>query len=1009
MSTTSTPTTADEASVRFPSQASLRAAHRELLQRRRLSDETPEFWVAVDAFIRRGQATGALLDSDEDRWSSQSLLDYWANALYHAGLEPPDATLAEFDPALAPPLEDAQCPYLGLDAFREADHEIFFGRRRLVEEMVRRLEEKRLLAVVGPSGSGKSSLVLAGLLPDLKDGALPGSQDWRYYPPMVPGSNPLANLARLLRPPGIDTAGWDQRQIEGFQQDANHLARLIRASDDRPVVLVIDQFEELFTLCDDDRTRQAFIENLLGMVQSPDDRHSVILTMRIDFEPHVARLPAFQPLFEEAQVRVTPLSAAELREAIEEPAKLVGLKFEEGVVDALLRDILGEPAALPLLQFTLLKLWESRERNWVTWEAYRRLGGGRQALARSADEFYQGLIPEDQVTARRILLRMVRPGEGLEVTSNRIRRETLYQAGEARDRVDRVLDRLIQARLVRLTEGDTPGDAQVEVAHEALVRNWPRLVEWLEDERESMRQRLRLTAAAEQWKAVGEDPGALWGGSLLDEARRYEDLNELETEFVRASLAAAEQAEQDKEAARQRELRQAQALAEAERQRAKEQAQAAAQLRQRAFYLSVALAVALTMAIIATFFGWQARQSEREAVANAATAIAERDKRGTAEAVAATATTALDPKIRNTVAYGELQTAQAEATTAAAQLAAVPASSDPTAIAVAETATAAAQSLQIAEQNATAAAGEYGATATPAAVATARAELKERLARAGFTGRGVKIAIVDSGIDPDHPDFAGRIAAAIGFVGDESSYRDDNGHGTFLASIVAGSGAASGGLYTGWAPEAELYIAKVLSGYGGGSLNDVIAGVNWAVEQNVDILLLSLGHDCDSYDALASAADAAVEAGIVVVVPVGVSGPEPGTVSSPGCARLPITVGAVTSYNEVASYSSRGPTFDGRVKPDLVYSGSGIGAQASGTAVGRVVATGYVEMTSGTSSSAGHVAGAVALLLQADPNLTPAEVKDLLKDTAADLGFEPNAQGAGLMSIEPALARVEAQ
>jgi hypothetical protein len=125
----------------------------------------------------------------------------------------------------------------------------------------------------------------------------------------------------------------------------------------------------------------------------------------------------------------------------------------------------------------LLKLWDNRERNRVTWETYKRLGGGRQALARSADEFYEQLIPEEQVTVKRILLRMVRPTEGLEVTSNRIQRKTLYQAGEARDRVDRVLDKLIQARLIRLTEGDTPDDAQVEVAHEALVRNWPRLVE----------------------------------------------------------------------------------------------------------------------------------------------------------------------------------------------------------------------------------------------------------------------------------------------------------------------------------------------------------------------------------------------------------------------------------------------------------------------------------------------------------------------------------------------------
>src|SRR5581483_4650169 len=175
------------------------------------------------------------------------------------------------------------------------------------------------------------------------------------------------------------------------------------------------------------------------------------------------------------------------------------LKFEDGVVDALLHDLLGEPAALPLLQFTLLKLWEHRSRNRVTKEAYQRLGGGRLALARSADEFYAGLIPEEQVTARRILLRMIRPGEGLEVTSNRIRRAALYRENEAHDRIDRVLEKLIRARLVRTSGGDTPGDEQIEVAHEALVRNWPTLVDWLEDERSALSVRRRLETKEAEW------------------------------------------------------------------------------------------------------------------------------------------------------------------------------------------------------------------------------------------------------------------------------------------------------------------------------------------------------------------------------------------------------------------------------------------------------------------------------------------------------------------------------
>src|SRR5918999_5566697 len=162
-----------DAQACFPSAAALRAAHGDLLQRRRGDGNTPDLLEGADRFIRRGQATGALLDLDDDRWACQSLLDYWANMLYRAGREPPDAALAEFDPTLAPDLDDALCPYVGLDAFREDDHARFFGRNRLVEDWVERLRSDRLLVVVGPSGSGKSSLVLGGLIPMLKDGALP--------------------------------------------------------------------------------------------------------------------------------------------------------------------------------------------------------------------------------------------------------------------------------------------------------------------------------------------------------------------------------------------------------------------------------------------------------------------------------------------------------------------------------------------------------------------------------------------------------------------------------------------------------------------------------------------------------------------------------------------------------------------------------------------------------------------------------------------------------------------
>src|SRR5262245_42432031 len=367
--------------MRFPSLESLRAAHGDLL-RRAQSGHSPELLDEIADFVQRGRATGALLDADGDRWSAQSLLDYWTTTLYRASREVPDGTLDEFDPSLAPTLPDARCPYLGLDAFQESRSDVFFGRQRVVEEWLGRLDEQRLLAVLGSSGSGKSSIVLAGLVPALKAGHLPGSEGWRYSPPPVPGVDPLARLARLVQPAGVDPDEWVRSQAEHFRADPGHLARLIADQGAAPTLIVIDQFEELFTLCEDQTSREAFLANVLTLVEASTRRHSVILTMRSDFEEHVARVPALHSLFNRSQVRVPALDAVELRDAIERPAALVGLRFENGIVDELLRELLGEPAGLPLLQFALLKLWERRERNRVTWRAYRQLGGARLALAR---------------------------------------------------------------------------------------------------------------------------------------------------------------------------------------------------------------------------------------------------------------------------------------------------------------------------------------------------------------------------------------------------------------------------------------------------------------------------------------------------------------------------------------------------------------------------------------------------------------------------------------------------
>ncbi len=267
----------------------------------------------------------------------------------------------------------------------------------------------------------------------------------------------------------------------------------------------------------------------------------------------------------------------------------------------------------------------------------------------------------------------------------------------------------------------------------------------------------------------------------------------------------------------------------------------------------------------------------------------------------------------------------------------------------------------------------------------------------GLKGQGIKVAVVDTGIDETHPDFAGRIVAAKNFVND--SAHDDNGHGTHVAGIVAGSGTKSNGKYIGVAPEASLYIARVLGADGGGSMSGVMAGIEWAVlDQQVQVINLSLGGSgsCDGTDALSTLCDEAVQqAGVVICAAAGNSGPGAKTIGPPGCARYVITVGAVDDSDRMARFSSRGPTADGRVKPDIVFPGVGIvAAQAAGTRLGKVVEEGYITID-GTSMATPHASGVAALMRQANPKLTAEQVKMHMLAGAINIGAMPNEQGSG--------------
>ncbi len=272
----------------------------------------------------------------------------------------------------------------------------------------------------------------------------------------------------------------------------------------------------------------------------------------------------------------------------------------------------------------------------------------------------------------------------------------------------------------------------------------------------------------------------------------------------------------------------------------------------------------------------------------------------------------------------------------------------------------------------------------------------------GVEGEGVTVAVVDTGIDKDHPDLKGKVILQEDFTsekGTEFENVDGNGHGTHVASTIAGTGAASNGKYKGVAPKAKLIAAKVLASNGSGSFSGVIAGIDWAAKQNCQVMNLSLGANvagsCDGSDPVCQAVDAAMDKGIVMCIAAGNSGPESKTVGTPGCAKKVITVGATDKSDAIAWFSSRGPTADGRVKPDVCLPGVNIvAARAKNTSMGHPVNQ-YYTSASGTSMATPHCSGVAALLKSYDPRLTSYQIKEIIMKTAIDLHIDPNSQGSG--------------
>jgi WD40 repeat protein/energy-coupling factor transporter ATP-binding protein EcfA2 len=426
-----------------------------------------------------------------------------------------------------PPLYDSRCPFRGLNAFRPEDGEFFFGRELLIQKLQNKLAEDNFLAVLGPSGSGKSSVVLAGLIPSLQM-----QQKGLQMAYMTPSTEPLVQLETTLS------------KVQ-----------------DRPSVLVVDQFEELFTLCSNNSDRLEFIDRLLSLTQ----KQPVVVTMRADFWGEVAPYPQLKERMQQRQELIGPMDLTELRRSMEMQAEKVGLRFEADLSNSILDEVRGEPGAMPLLQHLLLELWKRRQGRWLRCEEYRELGGVSQAIAQTADRVYHSLSPIAQTQVRNIFVRLTRlddsavAGEKRLDTRRRVTLEELVPGGGTFRDTKKLVQRLAgeEARLVVTTVNPATQKEQVEVAHEALIRYWPRLNNWLDEDRVYLQLRESIRQAALDWsrhgRSITDDSYLLHRGGRLEDAEQLRDrsllpLNQIEQDYLEACIYWRDRQIQEKEA-----------------------------------------------------------------------------------------------------------------------------------------------------------------------------------------------------------------------------------------------------------------------------------------------------------------------------------------------------------------------------------------------------------------------------------------------------------------------------
>jgi len=450
-------------------------------------------------------------------------------------------------------LPDDPAPYRGLFKFEQDHADRFFGREREIEAVLQKFECSSFVAVVGASGVGKSSLLLAGVLPKLEQLRSIARPITTFV--VTPGRDPLQALANwaVASLPPADRLDWADKLVQRMllRGDGLRTAREAWATPDRgTIVLVVDQMEELFTHGTDRSNLakvEAFASNLRDVIEANSGRIRVLATIRADFFERCLRLEPLRALLQDHDVLLGPMTTDSLRDAIVRPAAAVGAYFEKGVISALLNELDQRPFVLPLLEHALDTLWRQRKGVWLTWAALEAMGGVAGALKKHADECWTQLPEADRAIGRDVLLRLVSLGEGVPDTRRRVRVDELYTTGTRQEQVGHVIDVLSgpEARLLVLDRGADGRAPEVEVAHEILLQEWPTFRAWVDSARRQLRVHRRVTEAAREWTDHGRTPGYLLAGARLLEAEeslgpRWDGLNQMEADLLTASIEARE-------------------------------------------------------------------------------------------------------------------------------------------------------------------------------------------------------------------------------------------------------------------------------------------------------------------------------------------------------------------------------------------------------------------------------------------------------------------------------------